>query len=151
MALSNLGGNKLHLAQIKPNETLSRDCFSSMVMALESKMYGGVAEIPWFVQPGTEEDEGRPHGGYSFSQGAQRAVLSSALWWECQDPREWHGAVSGCRDSAGRTGCLVSNGWRDYDSLYCDRHRSELHFQLGCVPKLCFFTLRYGPLTQPAL
>jgi len=40
----------------------------------------GVAEIPWFVQPGTEEDEGRPHGGYSSSQGAQRAVLSSALW-----------------------------------------------------------------------
>lgn len=40
MALSNLGGKKLHLAQIKPNETLSRGCFSLMVMALESKMYG---------------------------------------------------------------------------------------------------------------
>lgn len=55
-----------------------------------------MAEGPGFVQPRAEQAEGRPHGGLQLShRGAEGQALSSALWGQRQDPREWHGAGTG--------------------------------------------------------
>lgn len=53
-----------------------------------------VAEVPWFIQPRAEELKGRSHSDLQLLMGSRGAALRSALWWQQQGLRKWHGTVS---------------------------------------------------------